>query len=347
VDRETQAFGLAVAGGIVSTTGVAGLTLGGGQGWLRRKHGMTIDDLVGVDIVTADGEFRHASEAENGDLFWAVRGGEGNFGVVTSFEFRLHPVGPMVMLSLRMYEADRAREALRFWDAYISSAPDEVSSNALIWTVPSMAPFPPEAQGKRVIALVALHSGALDEGERVLAPLSTFENPVVDLTGPIPYAAFQSANDAFFPKRELLYYWKSIYLASLSDDVIDALLAHESERPSALPALSIWAQGGAMRWPREGTTLGPITAPHLLEILAKWSDPAGSDAHIRWTRDIWRSMHRFSSGATNLNFPGLGEEGEELVRAGYEENYDRLVALKTEYDPANLFRINQNIKPAG
>ena len=189
-----------------------------------------------------------------------------------------------------------------------------MSSNALIWTVPAMPPFPPEAQGKRVIALVAVHSGPVDEGERVLAPLSTFENPVMDLTGPIPYAAFQSANGAFFPKAELLYYWKSIYPDSLGDNVSDALLAHEAERPSTLPALSIWAQDSAMRRPRENTALGPITAPQLLELLANWSNPAESDTHVQWTRDIWRSMHRFSSGATNLNFHGLGEEGEDLVR---------------------------------
>jgi len=349
VDRETQAFGLATAGGVVSTTGIAGLTLGGGLGWLRRKHGLSCDNLLSVDIVTADGRLLTASETENADLFWGIRGGGGNFGVVTSFEYRLHPVGPMVYLCAPMYPADQpevARAALRAWRDFSAEAPDEISCEAIIWTVPPAPDFPEAVHGKPVVVLAAVATGPLDEGERILRPLREIGTPVADLSGPIPYTALQAAFDAEFPKGELQYYWKSLYLDGLGDDLIDLLLARGQERPSPQTLLGIWQLGGAMsRVPADATAFGRRDAPFLLSIDSTWADPAETERNVAWSREVWSEMHAFSSGGVYLNFPGLGEEREALVKAAYGANYARLAELKERYDPTNLFRINQNIAP--
>jgi FAD/FMN-containing dehydrogenase len=350
LDRETQVFGLAAPGGVVSTTGIAGLTLGGGLGWLRRLHGLSCDNLVSVDIVTADGQLRTASESENAGLFWAIRGGGGNFGVVTSFEFRLHPVGPIVTLGAVVYAAEPAEDAVRVlqgWRAFAAEAPDEISAEALLWTVPAGHDFPPEAVGRRAVVVAAVSTAPLEEAERSLQPLRELGTPLADLSGPIPYAVLQTAFDGLFEKGQLQCYWKSLYLDGLGDDVIAMLVERGVDRPSPNTLVAIWQLGGAMsRVPADANAFGRRDAPFLLSIDSTWADPADDDRNIAWTRSLWSDMHRFSGGGVYLNFPGLGEEREDLVRAAYGDNYARLVALKTEYDPTNLFRLNQNIVPA-
>lgn len=346
IDRETQVFGLATPGGVVSTTGIAGLTLGGGLGHLRRKCGLSCDNLLSVDIVTADGQFRTASQTENADLFWAVRGGGGNFGIVTSFEFRLHSVGPMVMLCATMYPLAKAKDILRTWREFTTTAPDELSSIAQIWSVPQAPDFPEDTRGKPVVIAAGVYAGPVNEGEQLVQPLRELDTPVLDLSGPMPFTAVQSAFDPFFPKGEHLNYWKSIYLNDLNDEVIDAILVHAGNRPSPRTLVNHWHMGGTVgRVGSEDTAFGDRSAPFLLEISSSWSDPQDSERNVTWTREFWSAMRPFSSGGLYLNFQGLAEQGEDPVRAAYGANYERLVALKTKYDPTNLFRLNQNIRP--
>jgi FAD/FMN-containing dehydrogenase len=348
VDRETQVFGLATPGGEVSATGIAGLTLGGGLGYLRRKYGLTIDNLLSVDIVTADGQFLKASESENPDLFWAVRGGGGNFGVVTSFEYRLHPVGPLVYSFVPVYAAtpiERVKEILRVWRDFALEAPDEISSEAVFWSVPEAEEFPEMAWGQPVLILDSVYAGPAEEGERAFQPLRELGEPLLDLSEAAPYTTIQSAFDPLVPKG-MLYYWKSLYLNGLGDEVIDALVPRAVERPSPSTMVDIWQLGGAIsRVAADATAFGRRDAPFLFDLSSNWSDPADSEKNIAWTRAFWQDMHRFSYGGVYLNFPGLGEEKEELVKAAYGANYERLVAVKTKYDPGNLFRINHNIRP--
>jgi FAD/FMN-containing dehydrogenase len=345
-DRETQLFGLAVPGGVVSTTGVAGLTLHGGVGHLRRKHGLSIDNLLSVDIVTADGQLRRASASENEDLFWAVQGAGSNFGVVTSFEFQAHPVGPMVMVGAIFYPDDLARTVLPAWRDYMASAPEELSSLAFFWNVPPDEPFPPEHHGKPVVILAAVYSGSVEDGEPVVQPLRELAQPLIDLSGPWPWLGLQSGFDALFPAGDLRY-WKSRAFAALPEEAIDEIADWAARRPTPLTDITIWHHGGAMsRVDEAATAYAGRDAPFLVTGEASWTDPAQNDEAITWGRDFWAAMGRHSTGGLYLNFPGLGEEKEELVRAGYGANYDRLAALKAKYDPANLFRMNLNITPA-
>jgi FAD/FMN-containing dehydrogenase len=346
VDRETQLFGLAVPAGVVSTTGVGGLTLHGGAGHLRRKYGLSIDSLVSVDIVTADGLLRTASETENEDLFWAVRGAGSNFGVVTSFEFRAYPVGPMVMVGAVFYPFEEAPRLLRAWRDYVVDAPDELSSLALVWSIPAEEPFPPEHHGKPAVVVAACYSGSVEDGEPVVQPLRELGEPLVDVSGPWPWLALQSGFDALFPKGGF-YYWKSRALPELSDDAIDLIADFGSRRPSPLTDITVWHQGGAMsRVGETDTAYGGRQAPFLVTGEASWTDPAQNDAAIAWGRAFWDAIGEYSTGGLYLNFAGLGEEKEALVRAAYGVNYERLAALKAKYDPANLFRMNLNITPA-
>jgi FAD/FMN-containing dehydrogenase len=347
LDRETQLFGLAVPGGVVSTTGIAGLTLHGGTGHLRRKYGLSIDNLVSVDIVTADGVIRRASASENDDLFWAVRGAGSNFGVVTSFEFRAHPVGPEVMVAAIFHPLDRIKELLPAWRDFMASAPEELSSIALCWSIPPGEPFPAEHHGKPVFVIAGAYAGPVEEGEPVVQGLRALGQPLLDLSGPWPWVGLQSGFDALFPKGGL-YYWKSRSLAELSDAAIDDIADFASRRPSPLTDIIVWHHGGAMsRVGETDTAYGGRDAAFLVTGEASWDDPAVSEDGIAWGRDFWDAMGRHSTGGMYLNFPGFGEEKEALVRAGYGVNYDRLAALKAEYDPANLFRMNLNIAPAG
>jgi FAD/FMN-containing dehydrogenase len=347
LDRETQLFGLAVPGGVVSTTGVAGLTLHGGLGHLRRKHGLSIDSLVSVDIVTADGELRRASATENEDLFWAVRGAGSNFGVVTSFEFRAHPVGPMVFVGAIFYPFEEASSILPAWRDFMATAPEELSSLAICWSVPPVEPFPPEIHGTPVVVVAAAHCGPAEEGERVVQPLRELAQPVVDASGPWPWLGLQSGFDAIFPQGELRY-WKSRSVTELSDEVIGDIIELAGRRPAPLSDIVIWHHGGAMsRVAEDETAYGGRDTPFLVTAEASWTDPAQNEEAIAWAREVFDAMERYSTGAVYLNFPGLGEEEDSLARAGYGANYDRLTALKAKYDPENLFRMNINIPPAG
>jgi FAD/FMN-containing dehydrogenase len=343
VDRETQLFGLAVPAGVVSTTGVAGLTLHGGAGHLRRKHGLTIDNLLSVDIVTADGELRRASATENEDLFWAVRGAGSNFGVVTSFEFQAHPVGPMVMVAAVFYPFEDVHTLLPAWRDYVSSAPNEVSSILLCWSVPPHEPFPEEHHGKPVVVVAGAYAGPVEKGESLVQPLRELGEPLVDLSGPWPWLGLQSGFDALYPKGGF-YYWKSRALAELTDAAIEEIADFAGRRPSALTDIVVWHNGGAMSDIGETeTAYGGRDDGFLVTVEASWDDAASTDEAIGWARECWEAMGRHSTGGMYLNFPGLGEEKEALVKAGYGVNYERLRELKAKYDPTNLFRMNLNI----
>jgi FAD/FMN-containing dehydrogenase len=347
MDRETQLFGLAVPGGVVSTTGIAGLTLHGGVGHLRRKLGLSIDSLLSVDIVTADGQLHRASAEENEDLFWAVRGAGSNFGVVTSFEFQAHPVGPTVMVGAIFYPLEDARAILPGWRDYMTRAPEELSSVAVCWSVPPGDPFPPEHQGKPTLIVAATYAGSVEDGEPVVQPLRDLGRPLVDLSGPWPWVGLQSGFDALFPEGEF-HYWKSRALAELSDDAIDTIAEFAERRPTPSTDLVIWHNGGAMsRVGETETAYAGRDAAYHVTAEVNWTDPGQSDEAIAWGREAWDAFGRHSTGGIYLNFPGLAEEKDALVRAGYGVNYDRLAQLKAKYDPTNLFRMNLNIPPAG
>lgn len=342
LDRETQLYGLATPGGVVSTTGIAGLTLHGGMGHLRCKFGLSIDNVLAVQIVTADGQVRTASESENADLFWAIRGAGSNFGVVTSFPFQLHPVGPLVMLCAAMYPLEDAQAVLRGWRDYVATMPDEFTPLLVFWSVPEG--FPPELVGRPVVILAGVYAGPVEEGERIVQPLREMATPLLDLSGPMPFAAIQSAFDPFFPPG-LLQYWKSTYVDALSDDLLAMLCDLAAARPSPKTTMDVWPQGAAVA--RVGTTetaFGP-RPPFMIAFESTWTTPAENEVNIAWARNAWAAMQRFSARGIYLNFPGFGEEKVALVRAAYGENYGRLVDLKTRYDPGNLFRMNVNIPP--
>ncbi len=346
VDRATQAYGLATPGGLVSETGIAGLTLGGGTGWLRNKHGLSCDNLISVELVTADGQTRTVSANEHPDLFWVVQGGGGNFGVVTWFEYRLHPVGPEVALGFVLYPIAKAWEALRFFDRYVAVAPDEVSPIAVIGTAPHTDAFPAAIQGERFVLFGGCYVGPVDEGLRILQPLREWSTPLIDFSDVMQYVDVQTLWDADYPAGKR-YYWKSIYVNYLSDAVIDSLLSAAADCPSPHSNIDIWPMGGAVgRIAANASAFGRRDLPYMIGIEANWEAPGEDAPNIAWTRALWADLHRFSSGGVYLNFPGLGEEGDALVRAGYGENYARLAALKRTYDPTNLFRMNQNIRPA-
>ena len=332
-DRETQAFGLATTLGTVSNTGIAGLTLGGGIGWLNGKHGLACDNLISVDVVTADGRFLTASASENQDLFWGVRGGSGNLGIVTSFKYQLHTVGP-VLGGMLLYELSKAKEILRFFDEFSHTCPDELSTMALCVTVPD---------GNRVVVIAACYCGSLEEGERVLKPLRTFGSPLADMIRPMAYVEMQSILDAGLPPGQW-HYWKSNFVRTLSEDAIETLMEHVATAPSPLTALFIQQMhGAASRVEPTETAFAHRREQYDLIIPSIWIDPADSEKNIKWTRELWEAMQPFVEQTVYVN--NLGEEGDERVRAAYGPNYERLAALKNKYDPTNFFRLNQNIKP--
>ncbi|MGD8729650.1 MAG: FAD-binding oxidoreductase [Gemmatimonadota bacterium] len=345
VDRETQLFGRAVPGGIVSTTGVAGLTLGGGQGWLRRTYGMACDSVVSMDVVTADAEVVRASATENDDLFWALRGGGGNFGVVTSFEFQTHPVGPMIAFAGPAYPLEQATSVMSAVRAFAEKAPDRVNLSTTWWSIPAVDGFPEDLHGRPVIVVGATYVGSPEDGERVLAPLREIDEPLLDLSGTLPYVALQRMFDPFFPAGTLQYYWKSMYLADLGDDAVHTVAEHVASRPSPMSMAGIWTLGGALgRVDASATAAGARDAPYLLEILANWSDPAEAEANIQWARGFFDAMEPHGTGKTNLNFPGFGDD-DDFGRAAFGNQMARLAGIKRRYDPMNLFRLNQNIDP--
>jgi FAD binding domain/Berberine and berberine like len=334
LDRETHVHGLVVPAGVVSKTGIAGLTLGGGVGWLVRKHGLTADDVISFEVVTADAEVLTVSADEHPDLFWALRGGGGNFGVVTSFEYRAHPL-TMVLGGLVLYPRAQAIEVLKFYRDFSASAPDELATyGALLW-----AP-----DGSPVVGFVTCYSGDLGEGERVLATLRGFGTPILDAIQPMPFPVMQTLLDAAVPDGNQNY-WKSTFLRELSDAAIDIIVTHANEATSPLTAVLVEQYGGAAsRVPDDATAFGNRRADYDLGILTQWADPADSERHINWTRRFADAMAPFRSGTYLLNF--LGEEGAETIREAFGPNYARLVTVKSKYDPTNFFRVNQNIVPA-
>src|SRR5829696_2919846 len=342
LDEETQKHGLATPMGVVSETGIAGLTLNGGIGHLRRKYGLSSDNLISADLVTADGSLLTASEEENAELFWAIRGGGGNFGVVTSFEYRLYPVGPEVMCAFVFYPGDRAKEVLRFAEEYVVHAPDEVSPLSFLGRVPRVEDFPEEWHGEQFVAFLAVYSGPVERGEKALAPLRELGDPIADFSGPMPYTELQKLLDEDYPDG-WRYYWKSLNVDGLQGSVIEALVEHAEAAPSDHSTIDIWFQGGTMGRVGAGeNAFGDRSAPLLLGIEANWEEgESGEDgANIAWARSCFSDMKRFSDGGMYLNFPGFLEEGDSMMRDAYGENYERLVEIKNHYDPTNLFRLN-------
>jgi FAD/FMN-containing dehydrogenase len=347
IDRETQPFGLAASMGVVTATGIAGLTLGGGYGWLTRKYGLACDNLLSVDLVTADGQLRTASATENPDLFWAVRGGGGNFGVAVSFEFRLHPVGPEAWLAAAFYPASRAKEGLRYFRDYMATAPEDLFALAVLWSAPEADPFPKEMWGQPVLAFVGVYTGPLAKGEAVIRPLREFGTPIADLSGKMPYTDIQQFYDEDYPDG-MRYYWKSIYLDQLSDEALDALVQHGVDRPSPLSNVDVWYLGGAFsRVGPQETAVGRRDFQAMIGVEANWADPEASEANIDWARNLVAQLEPFSSGGSYVNFGGYSEEGKDVVADVYAKNLRRLAVIKRTYDPDNLFRVNHNIRPAG
>lgn len=333
-DAATQAHGLATTMGVNSDTGIAGLTLGGGFGKLGRKHGLACDNLLAADVVLADGTLVKASAVENEDLFWGLRGGGGNFGIVTAFEYRLHPVGPTLLLGSVAHPYDRARDAMRFYDDFCASAPDELSVDAALVTA---------ASGERFFNIAACYCGASEVGERIIRPLLEHGAPAERKLAPVPYLQIQSSGDSLFP-RGRRYYWKAQYLHTLTDAAIDTVLETYARAPLASSLLVFQHVGGAIaRIPATATPYVNRDARYDCFPISIWDAPAEEDAAIHWARDMWNAVKPFSTGGVYAN--NLGDEGDDRVRAAYGENHARLVALKAKYDPANFFRLNQNIRP--
>jgi FAD/FMN-containing dehydrogenase len=343
-DRETQTSGLATTGGIVSRTGIAGLTLGGGIGWLMRKFGTTCDNLLSIAMVTAEGRLVKASAGENQDLFWGVRGGGGNFGIVTEFEYRLHEVVP-VLAGTVYYPAARCREVLMFYRDYIAAIPDELTTMFAYMAAPPNPALYKLVRGNPVTAIHACYAGPIEKGEKVLKPLREFGPPLLDAIRTIPYVELQSMLDPGAPPY-VRNYWKSSYLKHLSDEAIDVLVACSEGMTSPLSQVHLQHLGGAVQSVGEDdAAFSHRDALCALNIVTKWEDPRDPEKHIQWTRDFEAAMRPFSTGGVYVNF--LGEEGEDRVRAAYgPEKYARLAALKKKYDPTNFFLMNQNIKPA-
>ena len=347
VDAASQVHGLATPGGLISDTGVAGLTLSGGIGWLRSRYGLCIDNFLSVDIVTADGEIRRASEAENADLFWAVRGGGGNFGVITEFEFRLHPLGPEVMFCAPIYALECGAEPIRAWRDFLADKSDRIGSLVEFSTVGESEDFPSESWGKQVYTIAAVYAGDAEEGERVMQPLRELAPMVTDFSGRMAYCELQKLFDELMPAGQYRCYWKSHYLSELSDHTIDDILAGVTTVPSPNTLSSIWNFGGATaQVPADSTAFGDRSMPWMYSIDSVWEGAENDAANIGWTRDFWGRMQRYShNGRMYLNFPGQGEEGDKLLQDTFGDNYGRLREIKAKYDPDNRFRFNQNIRP--
>ena len=343
LDRETQAFGLAVPAGIVTHTGVAGLTLGGGIGWIMRKHGLSIDQLLSVDLVTADGEFVKASADENPDLFWGVRGGGGNFGIVTEFEFRCVPLGPQILAGPIFWPMEKSGEVLRFYREWVADSPDELMTVVLHRIAPPLPFVPEELHGKPVVTVVPCWVGDLGEGEKFIAPLKSFGSPVADVCTPKPFLTHQSMFDpSFVPGR--WYYFKACDVPELSDEVIDITMERSLQIKSPFTSYPIWQMGGAVARVGDGdTAFNGRQAGFTYNIGCCTETEDGFADEREWVRNFWSALEPWHT-TVYVNF--LGDEGEERIRTAYgEEKYGRLKALKQKYDPDNFFRINQNISP--
>ena len=348
VDAATQAFGLATPGGLISDTGVGGLTLSGGIGWLRSAYGLCIDNLVAADVVIADGRLVRASQGENADLLWALKGGGGNFGVVTMFEFALHPVGPKVMFCGPVYPIEAGSAPIRFWREFLADKNDRVGSLIEFSTIPSDPAYPEAAWGKRVYTMAAVFAGDADEGEALLQPLRELGELVTDFSGQMDYCAVQQLFDTVIPFGQHRCYWKSQFLSGLTDEAIDLILERNARPPSPNTLSSIWNfGGGTAAVGAADTAFGDRSMPYMVSIDSIWDAPEDDAANMAWTRDFWGRLTPYSDqGRIYLNFAGLGEGNEDLVRRSYGDNFDKLAAIKRTYDPDNAFRFNQNIRPA-
>ena len=343
VDHATHAFGLATPSGFISTTGVGGLTLGGGIGYLARTHGLTIDNLLSVDMVLGDGRFVKASAGENEDLFWGVRGGGGNFGVVTSFEFRLHPIstvfgGPMI------WPLERAADLMKFWREFIVAAPEDLNGWFAFITVPPGPPFPEKFHLQKMCALVWCYTGPMEKAAERFKPVRAFGPPAIDFVGPIPFPVLQSMFDALYPPG-LQWYWKADFFRELNDRAVDLHLKYAAQLPTMHSTMHLYPISGAAHRPGAADTAFSFRDANFAEVIVGVDpDPANNDRMIDWARDYWRALHPHSAGGAYLNM--VMDEGEDTVKAGYRDNYARLAQIKAKYDPTNLFRMNQNIKPA-
>ncbi|HEY7672997.1 MAG TPA: FAD-binding oxidoreductase [Gammaproteobacteria bacterium] len=345
IDHETQAHGLATTGGIVSHTGVAGLTLGGGLGWLMRKHGLTVDNLLAADLVTADGTFLRVSEDEHPDLFWALRGGGGNFGVVTAFEFRLHSVGPTVLAGPMFWDANDARDVLRFYRDFIREAPDELGTVVRFGTAPPLPIIPADLHWRPVVMVGVCYAGPIEDGERRLRPLRACRTPLLDLVGPTPYAGFQSALDSTVV-HGWNYYWKSTHLPELRDDLIDVIARHAFTSASPRSYVAMFHLKGAVSRVADGeTAFGNRQASHAITLDSVWRPGEDfGDRDTAWAREFFAALARFREGVY-VNFLA-GDEEPHRVREAYGDRvFQRLMDVKTQYDPDNVFHHNQNIRP--
>jgi FAD/FMN-containing dehydrogenase len=344
-DRSAQAFGLATTGGTVSSVGVAGFTLGGGEGWLTRKHGLAVDNLVAADVVTAAGESVRASADENADLLWALRGGGGNFGVVTSFEYALHPVGPEVLAGQVIYPSERAPELLRAFRDFFADAPDEIGCYVFFLRIPPIPAFPAELHGRLVLDFVASYAGPIAAGEAALAPLRRLGAPIADTVGPVPYVALQQAFDAGMGPGQR-WYSRSQYLDRLSDQAIAAVIDHLEPFPGEATTVYLGAQGGAIgRVAKDATAFPHRSAAFSIHAFPGWKSREQDDEIMAWTRRLHDAVAPHANGGVYVNM--LADDENSRVRAAYRDHYDRLVALKKKWDPENLLRHNHNIDPSG
>jgi FAD/FMN-containing dehydrogenase len=343
LDHATNQFGLAVPGGIISTTGVAGLTLGGGIGHLVRKYGLSCDNLISADVVLADGRLVTASERENEDLFWALRGGGGNFGVVTSFEFKAHPV-KTVLAGPVFYAIDKSADVLRFYREFIAGAPEELSAFFAFQIGPEAPFIPKHLQGVIMCAIVACYCGKIEKGEAVVKPIREFGPPALDLMGPLPMPALQSMFDALLPPG-LQHYWKADYIHEITDEMIDIHVKYGPKTPTVQSTMHIYPTSGAVHKVRKDQTAYAARDMNFVHVIpAMFPDPRDTQKNMTWVRDYWNALHPHSAKSAYVNFL-MGDEGEGRVEATYGSNYKRLAKIKTKYDPGNLFHVNQNIRP--
>ncbi len=342
-DSEAQLFGLVTPVGINSTTGIAGLTLGGGFGWLSRKWGLTADNLLSADVVTADGEFVTASATQNADLFWGLRGGGGNFGIVTSFEFTMHAFGPEILSGLIIHPFKDAPEILRYYREFVATAPDELTAWVVMRKAPPLPFLPPEVHGTEVLILAVLYSGDMAEGERILQPLRDFGNPHVDVISPHNYCGFQAAFDPLLTPG-MRNYWKSHDFTQLDDGLLDVIVDAIPKLPSDHTEVFIAHMGGATsRVPADATAYHHRDAQFILNVHGRWEEAKEDNACIGWCRDLFDAATPFATGGVYVNF--MTEEEGNRVRDAYGAGYERLAALKSKYDPNNFFSYNQNIQP--
>ena len=343
LDAATHEYGLTVPTGINGTTGVAGLTLGGGLGYLTRHCGLTIDNLLEANVVLADGQVVKASATENEDLFWAIRGGGGNFGVVTSFLFQAHPIST-VFAGPILYELEDAKEMMQWYRAYIKDAPDEINGWFAFLTVPPGPPFPEHLHLKKMCGILWCYSGPAEDADKLLEPIRQVKTPALDLVGPLPVPALQGLFDALYPPG-IHTYWKADYVNDLSDEAIDIHLNHAAQLPTMLSTMHLYPiNGAASRVGNQETAWNYRDATWAMVIVGIDPDPVNDTLITDWAKNYWQDLHPYGAGGAYINF--MMEEGEDRIKATYGGNYDRLVAIKTKYDPTNLFRVNQNIKPA-